>query len=134
MLVSLMSKTVITISTEREVSLDMRTSLKTVESILMTMNFSMRVAVPLRGGGRRRLTEAWGLSYVALHEFGHTLGLDHSDNEDAVMWPYARIGNPDLHEDDINGIQYPYGEQMSDIRNILLWKLQILEDYTLRKL
>ena len=58
MLVSLMRKTVITISTEREVSLDMRTSLKTVESILMTMNFSMRVAVPLRGGGRRRLTEA----------------------------------------------------------------------------
>ena len=60
------------------------------------------------------------LSYVALHEFGHTLGLDHSDNEDAVMWPYARIGNSDLHEDDINGIQYPFGEQMSDIRNILL--------------
>ena len=33
MLVSLMSKTVVKISTEREVSLDMRTSLKTVESI-----------------------------------------------------------------------------------------------------
>ena len=76
------------------------------------------------------------LSYVALHEFGHTLGLGHSDNDDAVMWPYARTGNPSLHSDDISGIQSLYGEQMSDIRNILLWKLidYTLKDNTLRKL
>ena len=64
--------------------------------------------------------EYQSLNYVALHEFGHTLGLGHSDNDDAVMWPYARTGNPSLHSDDISGIQSLYGEQMSDIRNILL--------------
>ena len=60
------------------------------------------------------------LSYVALHEFGHTLGLSHSNNDDAIMWPFIGTRNPSLHSDDISGIQSLYGEQMSDIRNILL--------------
>ena len=58
MLASLMSKTVITISTEREESLRMRTTLKTEGSILITMKGTVRMVVPLGGGGRRSNTKA----------------------------------------------------------------------------
>ena len=49
-----------------------------------------------------------------------TLGLGHSNNDDAIMWPYIGTRNPGLHSEDINRVQSLYGEQMSDIRNILL--------------
>ena len=58
MLASLMSKTVITISTDREEPLRMRTTLKTEGSILITMKGTVRMVVPLGGGGRRRNTKA----------------------------------------------------------------------------
>ena len=50
------------------------------------------------------------LAAVALHEFGHSLGLDHvpQDSPVAVMNPSVHIGLP-LQQDDINGIQTVYG-------------------------
>ena len=54
MLASLMSKTVISISTEREEPLRMRITLKTEESILITMKGTPILVVPVSGGGRRR--------------------------------------------------------------------------------
>jgi hypothetical protein len=45
---------------------------------------------------------------VALHEAGHALGLGHSDQPGAVMYPYYRMSTG-LSSDDIAGIQNLYG-------------------------
>lgn len=47
---------------------------------------------------------------ILLHEIGHTLGLSHSANQNAVMYPFYQDGKY-LHQDDINGLQYLYGEK-----------------------
>ncbi|EDO29931.1 predicted protein, partial [Nematostella vectensis] len=52
------------------------------------------------------------LLWVATHEFGHALGLHHSDVRNAVMYPYYTGYKPGfgLQEDDIKGIQAHYGK------------------------
>ncbi|XP_066258819.1 matrix metalloproteinase-14 isoform X11 [Euwallacea similis] len=66
-------------------------------------------------------TEAWSInSYrgtnlfqVAAHEFGHSLGLSHSDVRSALMAPFYRGYDPTfrLDQDDIDGIQALYGKK-----------------------
>ena len=46
---------------------------------------------------------------VALHEVGHALGLGHSNNPAAVMYPQYTGGKRTLHMDDIAGIRMIYG-------------------------
>lgn len=53
-------------------------------------------------------TDSQSMIQVGTHEIGHALGLGHSNVEDAMMWPFAKLGNPSLHSDDINGINALY--------------------------
>ncbi|NWI27556.1 MMP8 collagenase, partial [Sula dactylatra] len=51
------------------------------------------------------------LFFVAVHEFGPSLGLFHSKDSNALMYPVHRKFDPSvfpLHQDNINGIQYVY--------------------------
>uniref|UniRef100_A0A493U484 Collagenase 3 n=1 Tax=Anas platyrhynchos platyrhynchos TaxID=8840 RepID=A0A493U484_ANAPP len=60
-------------------------------------------------------TEGTNLFYVAAHEFGHSLGLFHSKDTNAPMYPVYRKFDPSvfpLHQDDIKGIQYLYGNSL----------------------
>ncbi|XP_074429070.1 stromelysin-1-like [Larus michahellis] len=57
-------------------------------------------------------TKGTNLFYVAAHEFGHSLGLFHSKDPNALMYPVYSKFDPSvspLHQDDTNGIQYLYG-------------------------
>lgn len=59
------------------------------------------------------------LLQILTHELGHTLGLRHSNNSNAVMAPYYKPYTPDfkLSIDDIQGIQELYGSPNSDNEN-----------------
>jgi hypothetical protein len=63
-------------------------------------------------------------TWTALHEIGHALGLRHSREENAIMWPWFTGYKPDtkLTQDDINGIQDIYGE--ANVIHIITYRIR----------
>jgi len=51
---------------------------------------------------------------VALHEIGHLLGLQHSQDQNAIMYAYYAENRNDLRADDIAGAQDLYGGPTAD--------------------
>ena len=53
-----------------------------------------------------------GLDTIATHEIGHSLGMTHSTEKSALMYPFYVDHYSDfvLSKDDINGIQNLYGK------------------------
>jgi MYXO-CTERM domain-containing protein len=62
------------------------------------------------------LSEGRGIDFVevATHELGHILGLTHSEEDDAIMFPTVHDVR-ELHSDDIDGILSLYGPACDDI-------------------
>ncbi|CAA0805910.1 Matrixin family protein [Striga hermonthica] len=60
---------------------------------------------------KERSKDAVDLESVVMHEIGHVLGLDHSSDKDAIMYPSVRPGTRkvELAEDDVVWIQTLYG-------------------------
>ena len=61
-------------------------------------------------------TPGTNLLQTAAHEFGHSLGLSHSDERSALMAPFYRgfTTNVKLATDDIEGIKELYGEKTNE--------------------
>ncbi|XP_007944227.2 interstitial collagenase [Orycteropus afer afer] len=58
----------------------------------------------------------FNLYRVAAHELGHSLGLSHSTDIGALMFPnYIFSGDVELSQDDINGIQSIYGSSLNSV-------------------
>ncbi|KAM4547134.1 collagenase 3-like [Fundulus diaphanus] len=65
-----------------------------------------------------RSTAGYVLFMVAAHEFGHSMGLSHSDDPGALMYPLYSYQDPDtfiLPQDDVRGIQSLYGPNKDPI-------------------
>lgn len=61
-------------------------------------------------------SQGTNLLWVAVHEFGHSLGIHHSDVRNAVMYPYytGYVPNMKLQKDDIDAIQFLYGKKYTE--------------------
>lgn len=58
---------------------------------------------------------------VAIHELGHALGLRHSMDRDAIMFPTYRGPRHTLGDDDVEGIQSIYGPPESEVTPPSSW-------------
>lgn len=64
----------------------------------------------------------YSLFLVAAHEFGHAMGLEHSEDPGALMAPiYTFTKNFRLSQDDIKGIQELYGNRQHGGLRMGVW-------------
>jgi hypothetical protein len=78
-------------------------------------NFSVAGDIQFNTGQPFNIGMTYDLFAVAMHEFGHALGLLHSSVFQAVMYPgYVGVKNA-LNIDDVAGIQAIYGPRVPDL-------------------
>ena len=65
---------------------------------------------------------------VGIHEIGHLLGLSHSNDPNAIMFPSYSPGRLTLGQDDIEGIQALYGSQEITLEGSVSGRLSAGED------
>lgn len=58
------------------------------------------------------------LEQIAAHEMGHALGLDHSAQPTALMYPVATTSNPVISAFDTEGIQFLYGHPFAGTASV----------------
>ena len=58
--------------------------------------------------GCQELSTSFDLQTVLLHENGHVVGLDHSNDTNAIMYPSYQQADCTLGQDDMNGIRAVY--------------------------
>jgi hypothetical protein len=71
-------------------------------------NYSIAGDMQFNTGQPFNIGSTYDLYTVALHEFGHALGLDHSSASLAVMYPTYQSAKSALNTDDVNGIRAIY--------------------------
>jgi len=77
----------------------------------VTVQLEDPAQLPLQSSGQTYAYQnsSTTLQQVALHELGHALGLNHSSDPQAVMYPVAQTSNTGLSIADIAGAQALYG-------------------------
>jgi predicted Zn-dependent protease len=78
-------------------------------------NYSIAGDIQLNTGQAFNIGTTYDLFTVAAHEFGHALGLYHSTQSSAMMYPTYTCMKSALSSDDIAGIQAMYGARPVDV-------------------
>jgi hypothetical protein len=77
------------------------------------VHFDMEINSEHHSWGTEGSANEYDLQNAITHEFGHAIGLNHSEEENATMAPSAVVGEMekrDLHSDDVDGYTHLYSE------------------------